>query len=246
MKKYQTPKRILLKLSWEALQWAQWYGIDPQFLAFLAKKIVFLVQVENLEVAIVVWGGNIFRGITLEQWGFDRGVGDHMGMLATIINWLAIGEAIEHEGVDVRVMSAIPTDRVAETFIRRRWLRHLEKGRVVICVWGTGNPYFTTDSCAVLRALELDCDVVIKATKVDGIYDKDPKKHTDAVRHDTLHMHEVLQKDIRVMDQSAIALANDESMPIYVCKIEDIDKIGDEEIIGTYVHARQKDKANPV
>lgn len=238
MQKYHIPKRVLLKLSGEALQWEQWYGIDPKFLAFLAKKIVHLITKKHLEIAIVVGWGNIFRGITLEEWGFDRGVGDHMGMLGTIINGLAIGEAIEHEGVDVRVMSAIPTDRVAETFIRRRWLRHLEKGRVVICVWGTGNPYFTTDSCAVLRALELDCDVVVKATKVDGIYDKDPKKHTDAVRHETLHMHEVLTRDIRVMDKSAIALANDEEMPIYVCRIEDIDQIWSEELVGTFVHAK--------
>ena len=239
MKKYHTPRRVLLKLSWEALQWQQWYGIDPKFLSFLAKKIVYLVEKESLEIAIVVGWGNIFRGITLEEWGFDRGVGDHMGMLGTIINWLAIGEAIEQEGIDVRVMSAIPTDRVAETFIRRRGLRHLEKGRVVICVGGTGNPYFTTDSCAVLRALELGCDVVVKATKVDGIYDKDPKKHTDAKRHDTLHMHEVLTQDIRVMDQSAIALANDEGMPIYVCRIEDIDQIATEDIVWTYVHAKK-------
>lgn len=238
MRKYHTPKRVLLKLSGEALQWDQWYGIDPKFLAFLAKKIVYLVQNQHLEIAIVVWWGNIFRWITLEEWGFDRWVGDHMGMLGTIINGLAIGEAIEHEWVDVRVMSAIPTDRVAETFIRRRGLRHLEKGRVVICVWWTGNPYFTTDSCAVLRALELDCDVVVKATKVDGIYDKDPKKHDDAIRHETLHMHEVLTRDIRVMDKSAIALANDEEMPIYVCRIEDIDKIGSEELVGTFVHAK--------
>lgn len=162
-----------------------------------------------------------------------------MGMLGTIINGLAIGEAIEQEGMSVRVMSAIPTDRVAETFIRRRGLRHLEKGRVVVCVGGTGNPYFTTDSCAVLRALELQCDIVVKATKVDGIYDKDPKKYTDAIRHDTLHMHEVLTRDIRVMDQAAIALANDEGMPIYVCRIEDIDQIGSHDIVGTFVHAKK-------
>jgi uridylate kinase len=239
MKKYHTPKRVLLKLSWEALQGEQGYGIDPQFLAILAEKIVYLIEQESLEIAIVVWGWNIFRGITLEAGGFDRGVGDYMGMLGTIINWLAIGEAIEQKWVDVRVMSAIPTDRVAETFIRRRWLRHLEKGRVVVCVWGTGNPYFTTDSCAVLRALELGCDVVVKATKVDGIYDKDPKKHHDAKRHDTLHMHEVIQNDLRVMDQSAIALANDEGMPIYVCRIEDIDRIWSEEIVGTFVHPKR-------
>lgn len=240
MKKYHTPKRILLKLSWEALQWEQWYGIDPKFLSFLAKKIVHLVKVQKLEIVIVVWGGNIFRGIELEQGGFDRVTGDYMGMMGTIINWLAVGEAIEDEWVDVRVTSAIPTQRVAEDFIRRRALRHIEKGRVVICVGGTGNPYFSTDSCAVLRALELDCDVVVKATKVDGIYDKDPKKHADAVRHDSLHLHEVIQKDIRVMDQAAIALAHDENMPIYVCKIEDIDQICGEDIIGTFVHTNTK------
>ncbi len=240
MKKYHTPKRILLKLSWEALEWEQWYGIDPKFLSFLAKKIVHLVKVQKLEIVIVVWGGNIFRGIELEQGGFDRVTGDYMGMMGTIINWLAVGEAIEDEWVDVRVTSAIPTQRVAEDFIRRRALRHIEKGRVVICVGGTGNPYFSTDSCAVLRALELDCDVVVKATKVDGIYDKDPKKHADAVRHDSLHLHEVIQKDIRVMDQAAIALAHDENMPIYVCKIEDIDQICGEDIIGTFVHTNTK------
>ena len=239
MKKYHTPKRILLKLSWEALQWEQWYGIDSNFLAFLAKKIVYLVNTEKLEIVIVVWGGNIFRGIELEAGGFDRVTGDYMGMMGTIINGLAIGEAIEQAGVDVRVMSAIPTQRVAEDFVRRRALRHVEKGRVVVCVGGTGNPYATTDSCAVLRGLELGCDVVVKATKVDGIYDKDPKKHADAIRHDSLHMHEVLTRDIRVMDQSAIALANDEGMPIYVCRIEDIDQIGSEDIVGTFVHAKK-------
>lgn len=137
-------------------------------------------------------------------------------------------------------MSAIPTHRVAEDFIRRRALRHIEQGRVVICVGGSGNPYFTTDSCAILRALELQCDVVVKGTKVDGIYDKDPKKHEDAVRHDSLHIHEVMQQDIRVMDQSAIAMAKDEEMPIYVCRIEDIDKITTDDIIGTFVHAKKR------
>jgi uridylate kinase len=226
MKKYHSPKRILLKLSWEALQGEQGYGIDPKFLSFLAKKIVHLIEVEKLEIVIVVGGGNIFRGIELEAGGFDRSTGDSMGMLGTIINGLAIGEAIENQWQSVRVMSAVSTHKVAEDFVRRRALRHLEKGRVVICVWGTGNPYFTTDSCAVLRALELDCDVVVKATKVDGIYDKDPKKHADAVRHESLHIHEVIQKDIRVMDQAAVALAKDEKMPLFVCRIEDIDQIG--------------------
>lgn len=186
----------------------------------------------------MIGGGNIFRGIQLERGGFDRATGDNMGMLATIINGIAIGEAIEEAGVDVRVMSAIPTHRVAEDFIRRRALRHIEKGRVVICVGGSGNPYFTTDSAAVLRALELNCDAVVKATKVDGIYDKDPHKHTDAVRYELLPLQEALHKNLRVMDQSAIALAHDENMPIFVCRIEDVHLLGTEDIIGTYVHTR--------
>lgn len=190
---------------------------------------------EKLEVAIVVGGGNIFRGIELERGGFDRATGDNMGMLATIINGIAIGEAIEANGVDVRVMSAIPTHKVAEDFIQRRALRHMEKGRVVICVGGSGNPFFSTDSAAVLRALELQCDAVVKATKVDGVYNKDPKKYEDAERYDVLPLSDAIQQNIRVMDQAAIALANDECMPIYVCKIEDVDKINTEEIVGTYV-----------
>lgn len=206
---------------------------------YVAKKVVHLVQNEELEVAIVVGGGNIFRGIELERGGFDRATGDNMGMLATIINGIAVGEAIEANGVDVRVMSAIPTHKVAEDFIQRRALRHMEKGRVVICVGGSGNPFFSTDSAAVLRALELQCDAVVKATKVDGVYDKDPKKHDDAKRYDIIPLSEAIQKNVRVMDQAAIALANDECMPIYVCKIEDVDKINTEEIVGTYVCTKE-------
>lgn len=164
-------------------------------------------------------------------------------MLATIINGIAIGEAIEAAGVDVRVMSAIPTHKVAEDFIARRALRHLEKGRVVISVGGTGNPFFSTDSAAVLRSLELQCDAVVKATKVDGIYDKDPKKHDDAVRYDILSLEEALHKNLRVMDQAAIALAHDENMPIFVCRIEDIHLIGTDELIGTFVHTKKYNKA---
>jgi len=242
MKKYHTPKRILLKLSGEARQWDQWYGIDPKFLSFLAKKIVHLVNAEKLEIVIVVGGGNIFRGIELERGGFDRATGDNMWMLGTIINWIAVGEAIEEEGVAVRVMSAIPTHRVAEDFVRRRALRHLEKWRVVISVGGTGNPYFSTDSAAVLRALELQCDCVVKATKVDGIYTKDPKKHDDAERYDILSLEEALQNNLRVMDQSAIALANDENMPIFVCRMEDVHLIWSEEITGTFVHTKKYTK----
>ncbi len=238
MKKYHTPKRILLKLSGEALQWEQWYGIDPKFLSYLAEKIVHLIHNEKLEIVIVVWGWNIFRWVELEKWWFDRATGDNMGMLATIINGIAIGEAIEDAWVEVRVMSSIPTERVAENYIRRRALRHLEKGRVVISVWGTGNPYFSTDSASVLRALELSCDCVVKATKVDGVYTKDPKKHDDALRYDILSLEEALHKNLRVMDQAAIALANDENMPIFICRIEDVHLIWTEEIRWTYVHTK--------
>ncbi len=237
MKKYHAPKRILLKLSWEALQGEQGYGIDPKFLSFLAKKIIHLIDTEGLEIVIVVGGGNIFRGIELEAGGLDRAAGDNMGMLGIIINGIAIWEAIESLGKPVRVMSAISVHKVAEDYISRRAIRHLEKGRVVICVGGTGNPYFTTDTTAVLRALELKCDCVVKATKVDGIYDKDPKKHSDAVRYEELSLEEALSQNLRVMDQTAIALAKDEKMPIFVCRIEDIDQIGHEEIRGTFVHA---------
>ncbi len=236
MKKYHSPKRILLKLSGEALQWEQGYGIDPKFLSFLAKKIIHLIDTQGLEVVIVVGGWNIFRGIELEAGGLDRAAGDNMGMLGIIINGIAIGEAIESLGKPVRVMSAISVHKVAEDYISRRAIRHLEKGRVVICVGGTGNPYFTTDTTAVLRALELKCDCVVKATKVDGIYDKDPKKHSDAVRYEELSLEEALSQNLRVMDQTAIALAKDEKMPIFVCRIEDIDQIGDEQIRGTFVH----------
>ncbi len=242
MKKYHIPKRILIKLSGEALQWKQWYGIDPDFLTFIANKIVHLIQIQKIEVAIVVGGGNIFRGVELERGWFDRATGDSMGMLATIINGIAIGEAIEAAGIDVRVMSAVPTHRVAEDFIRRKALSHIKKGRVVICVWGTGNPYATTDSAAVLRALELECDAVVKATKVDGIYDKDPNKYNDAIRYDILPLEEALHKNLRVMDQTAIALAHDEDMPIFVCRIEDMHLIGTDEIIGTYVHTKHHTK----
>lgn len=158
-----------------------------------------------------------------------------MGMLATMINGIAIGEAIEEEGISVRVMSAISAHKVAEDFIARRALRHLEKGRVVVCVGGSGNPFFSTDSAAVLRALELQCDAVVKATKVDGIYDKDPHKFSDAIRYDILSLDDAVKKNLRVMDQAAIALAYDECMPIYVCHIEDVDKLCSDDIVGTYV-----------
>lgn len=221
----QKPKRILLKLSWEALQWKWDYGIEVEFVENLAKKIVFLHEKKNIETIIVVGWWNIFRWVSWAAKWLDRWTADYMWMLATVMNGIALGDAIEKNGIEVRVMSALEIPRVAEPFIRRRALKHLEKWRIIIAVAGSGNPYYTTDSAAVLRALELNCDFLVKGTKVDGIYDKDPKKNPDAIKYQQLDYQEALVKWLRVMDQSALALAKDENIPIFVCKIEDIDKI---------------------
>ena len=227
-----TSKRILLKLSGEALQGERDHGIDSEFLKVIAAKIVKLSKVGK-ELVIVIGGGNIFRGVSGAASGIDRSSADYMGMLATVMNGIALGDAIEKLGTEVRIMSAIEINRVSEFFIRRRAEKHLEKGRVVIAVAGTGNPYFTTDSAAVLRALELHCDVMVKGTKVDGVYDKDPAKHPDAIRYETLPLQEALEKNLRVMDQSAIALAKDEGLPLFVCRIEDIDQLSEPFVNGT-------------
>lgn len=228
-------KRYLLKLSGEALQGKNDHGIDVDFLHTLAAKIVNLVKIGRKEVVIVIGGGNIFRGVSGAAKGIDRSSADYMGMLATVMNGIALGDAIEKQGQEVRIMSAIEIARVSELFIRRRAIKHLEKGRVVIAVAGTGNPYFTTDSAAVLRALELQCGMMVKGTKVDGVYDKDPAKHADATRYSQVTHQEALEKNLRIMDQSAIALAKDEHLPIFVCRIEDIDKLGDSGVVGTLV-----------
>lgn len=239
MKHLPTPKRILLKLSGEALQGKGEYGIEPEFLDELAKKIVTLTRDKHIEVAIVIGGGNIFRGVSGAAKGLDRTAADYMGMLATVINGIALGNAIEKQGQSVRIMSAVEISKVAELFIYRRALKHLREKRIIIVVAGTGNPYFTTDSAAVLRALELHCDFMVKGTKVDGVYDKDPEKYPDAKRYDTVSVDEALEKGLRIMDQSAIALAKDEKLPIFVCKIEDIDQIGSPDIRGTYVYVKE-------
>jgi len=236
MKQLPVPKRILLKLSGEALQWTGDHGIDTVFIDNLAKKIVILSQEKDIEIIIVIGGGNIFRGVSGAAKGLDRTAADYMGMLATVINGIALGNAIEKAGQSVRIMSAIEIAKVAELFIYRRALKHLREKRIVVAVAGTGNPYFTTDSAAVLRALELHCDFMVKGTKVDGVYDKDPAKYPDAKRYDTISITEALQKWLRIMDQSAIALAKDEKLPIFVCRIEDIDLIGSDKIRGTYVY----------
>ena len=210
--KYQ---RILLKLSGEALGGDQGFGICPKTVANIAKQIGELRDL-GVQVVIVVGGGNIFRGLQGEEAGIDRATGDYMGMLATIINSLALQNSLEHHGVETRVQTAIEMSEVAEPFIRRRAVRHLEKGRVVIFGGGTGNPYFSTDTAAALRANEIAAEVILKATKVDGIYDKDPEKHPTAKRFSKISYLDCLQKQLRVMDSTAFSLCLDNSMPIIV------------------------------
>ena len=208
-------KRILLKLSGEALMGDDSFGINTDVLKEISCEIKEIMDL-GVEVGIVIGAGNIFRGVKGASQGMDRTTADNMGMLATVINSLALQDALERSGVVTRVMSAIPMRLVCEPYIRRRATRHLEKGRAVIFAAGTGNPYFTTDSAGVLRALEIDADVVIKATKVDGVYDKDPVHNEDAVKHDLLTYDEVLSKNLRVMDASGIALAKEDNLPILV------------------------------
>lgn len=213
-------KRILLKLSGEALMADHDYGISPDFMAALAAEIKELVDL-GVQVAIVVGGGNIFRGEGLARAGMDRVTGDHMGMLATVINALAIQDAVERIGGMCRVMSAIRINQVCEDYIRRRAVRHLEKGRVVVFGSGTGNPFFTTDSAASLRAVEINADLMLKATKVDGVYDSDPKTNPDAVKYDRLSYDQVLDQRLGVMDQTAIVLCRDHRMPLQVYNINE-------------------------
>jgi uridylate kinase len=208
-------KRILLKLSGEALMGNQQYGIDPGRLDAYAGEIKSVVET-GVEVAIVIGGGNIFRGVSGMSEGLDRVQGDHMGMLATIINGLALQSALENKGVDTRLQSAIKINEVAEPFIRRRAMRHLEKGRVVIFGGGTGNPYFTTDSAAVLRAIEIEADVILKGTRVDGIYSSDPEKDKSATKFDKISFEDVLRKGLKVMDTTAFTLSQENELPIVV------------------------------
>jgi uridylate kinase len=208
-------KRILLKLSGEALMGDQGYGIDPAVATRIARDVAG-VRALGVEVAIVIGGGNIFRGVAASARGMDRATADYMGMLATCINALALQDALEHEGVLTRTVTAIEMRAIAEPFIPRRAMRHLEKGRVVIFAAGTGNPYFTTDTAAALRAMEVRADVLIKATKVDGVYSADPVKVPDAVRFDTISYLDVVVRGLQVMDATAISLCKDNRMPIIV------------------------------
>ena len=230
-------KRVLLKLSGEALMGEQEFGIESEAIATYAKKIKEVYDM-GIELAIVIGGGNIFRGLSGSDQGVDRVTGDHMGMLATVINSLALQNAIEKLGVPTRVQTAIDMPKIAEPFIKRRAIRRLEKGRVVIFGAGTGNPYFTTDTAAALRAIEIDADVVVKATKVDGIYDKDPKKFADAVKYDVVTYDECLSKNLRVMDQTAISLCRENNLPILVFNLLEegnLKKVITGETIGTKV-----------
>ena len=211
-------KRILLKLSGEALMGEKQFGIDTQKLSAYANEIKSAVDL-GVEVAIVIGGGNIFRGVQVEGQGLDRVQGDYMGMLATIINGMALQSALEKEKVETRLLSAIKMEQIAEPFIRRRSIRHLQKGRVVIFGGGTGNPYFTTDTAATLRAIEIEADVILKGTRVDGIYTADPEKDKSAIKYDNITFKEVYEKDLNIMDMTAFTLCNENKLPIVVFDI---------------------------
>ncbi len=230
--------RILLKLSGEALMGEKQYGIDGKRLAEYALEIKEVVE-KGIEVAIVIGGGNIFRGLAGASSGMDRVQADHMGMLATVINGLALQSALEIQGVQTRLQSAIQINEVAEPFIRRKAIRHLEKGRVVIFGGGTGNPYFTTDSAAVLRAIEMEADVILKGTRVDGIYTSDPEKDSNATKFDTISFNDVLRKGLKVMDTTAFTLSQENQLPIIVFDMNkkgNLVKIIDGQNIGTKVN----------
>ncbi len=208
-------RRVLLKLSGEALMGEHEYGIDPDIVREIAGQVAPAVS-EGTQVAIVVGGGNIFRGLAASARGMDRATGDYMGMLATVMNGLAIQDALEQAGCPTRVMSAIGMNEIAEPYIRRRAVRHLEKGRVVVMVAGTGNPYFTTDTAATLRAVEIQAQVILKATRVDGVYDADPETHPDAQRYTNVGYTELLSNRLQALDATAVSLAMDNEMPIVV------------------------------
>ena len=231
-------KRILLKLSGEALMGNRQYGIDPDRLAEYASAIKTVTD-KVVEVAIVIGGGNIFRGVAGASKGMDRVQGDYMGMLATVINGLALQGALEDAQVPTRLQTAIKINEVAEPFIRRKAMRHLEKGRVVIFGGGTGNPYFTTDSAAVLRAIEIEADVILKGTRVDGIYNVDPEKDSSAVKFDHISFEDVLSKGLKVMDTTAFTLSQENKLPIIVFdmnKVGNLLKVVSGENIGTKVN----------
>jgi uridylate kinase len=231
-------QRVLLKLSGEALMGDQAFGISQEMLTYVAEEIQSIYEM-GVELAVVVGGGNIFRGVAASSYGMERTSADHMGMLATIMNSLALQDALEKSGIQTRVQTAISMHEVAEPYIRRRAARHLERGRIVIFAAGTGNPYFTTDTAAVLRAQEIHAEILFKATKVDGLYDADPVDNPDAKRFDDITYMEVIEKQLKVMDMTAISLAMDNHLPLVVFNLKEkgnIKRVGCGEAIGTYIH----------
>ncbi|SKA74961.1 uridylate kinase [Paucidesulfovibrio gracilis DSM 16080] len=229
--------RVLIKLSGEALAGDKSFGIDPEAIGQFGREIAD-VAASGLQLALVIGGGNIFRGMAASAKGMERAQADYMGMLATVMNALAVQDALEKLDCQTRVMTAFRMSEVAEPYIRRRAIRHLEKGRVVICAAGTGNPYFTTDSAATLRAMELKCEAIFKATKVDGVYDKDPAKFGDATKYADVTFSEVLQKRLGVMDSTAISMARDNELPIVVFNLfkeGNIRRVAHGETVGTIV-----------
>jgi uridylate kinase len=230
-------KRILLKLSGEALMGDQGFGICPNMLTYVAEEVRSIVELD-VQLAIVVGGGNIFRGVAASSFGMERTSADHMGMLATVLNSLALQDALEKKGIQTRVQTAISMHEVAEPYILRRALRHLEKGRVVIFAAGSGNPYFTTDTAAVLRAKEIHAEILLKATKVNGLYDSDPERNADARFIKTISFMEVLERQLRVMDMTAISLAMDNQLPLMVFNLKEkgnIQKVVCGEDVGTTI-----------
>ena len=233
-------KRILLKLSGEALMGDKQFGIDNDRLAQYAKEIKTITD-KGVECAIVIGGGNIFRGVQAEEGGMERTQGDYMGMLATVINAMALQSSLETIGIDTRLQSAIELKQIAEPFIRRRAIRHLEKGRVVIFGGGTGSPFFTTDSAAALRAVEIEADVILKGTRVDGIYSSDPEKDPSAIRFDDISFNEVYEKGLKIMDMTAFTLCNENDLPIVVFNMNEggnLSRIIEGENVGTTVKSK--------
>ena len=230
-------RRVLLKLSGEVLAGEQGFGIDPARADYLAEEIKSIYDL-GIGIGIIIGAGNIFRGLQAASKGMDRVTGDYLGMMATIMNALSVQDALEKKGCDTRTLSALRIDQIAEPYIRRRAIRHLEKGRAVIVAGGTGNPYFTTDTAAALRATELGAEIVLKGTKVDGVYDKDPMIHSDAIRYDSVTYDTVLRDDLRVMDLTAITLCKENKLPIKVFSINnqgDLKKVILGSKIGTLV-----------
>ena len=231
-------KRVVIKLSGEALVGDVEYGIDSAMLNYIASEIEDVIHNMDIEIAIVIGGGNIVRGAMIEKQGINRATGDYMGMLATVINALALQDSLEKKGIATRVQSSIEMRSIAEPYIRRKAIRHLEKGRIVIFAGGTGNPYFTTDMSAALRALEIGANVVLKATKVDGVYERDPAKYADVLKFDTIKFIEVLNRNIKVMDAPAISLCMENNIPIVVFNLKEqgnIKKVLFGEKVGTLV-----------